>query len=282
MHVRTVLAALSATALLGTGFAGVAQADSVGSAGSEAVSTPCEPALVPEGQDRMGLQADCTTDDTIWVQQGVTLDGNGHTITAVDPADGHFTGAVVENAGTEASVTNLGVTTSGLADVCDSGDERLRGIMLDGASGAITDNRVFDVHQGDSGCQEGNAIEVRNAPFDDTGESDVQVTVSGNEVSDYQKTGVLVNGSVDATVANNAIDGLGPVPYIAQNGVQIGFGATASVEDNTIADNYYTGNAEADSCGLLIYQADGVKQRRNSFHGNERDLCNYGRGGASQ
>ncbi|MGH3359658.1 MAG: right-handed parallel beta-helix repeat-containing protein, partial [Nocardioidaceae bacterium] len=144
----------------------------------------------------------------------------------------------------------------------------------------ITDNRVFDVRQVGSGCQDGNAIEVRNAPFDTTG-ADVVATVSGNEVADYQKTGVVVNGSVVATVVDNTIGGLGPVPYIAQNGVQIGFGAAASVEDNIIADNFYTGTADADSCGLLVFQADGVKQRGNSFRDNERNLCNFGRGGGS-
>lgn len=228
----------------------------------------------------MNLVDDCTTDHTILVPQGFTLDGHGHTITAIDPAAGHFVGAVVKNGGTSANVTNLGVTTAGLADLCDGGDDRLRGILLDGASGAITNNRVFDVRQVGSGCQEGNAIEVRNAPFDTTG-PDVTATVSGNEVAGYQKTGVLVNGSVAATVVDNAISGLGPVPYIAQNGVQIGFGATASVERNTIADNRYAGTAEADSCGLLLFQADGVKQRGNAFTGNQRSLCNFGRGGGS-
>src|SRR6266540_3206520 len=68
----------------------------------------------------MTLDADCTTDQTILVQDGFTLDGAGHTITAVDPAGGHFVGAVVKNGGTTAHVTNLGVTASGLANVCDA------------------------------------------------------------------------------------------------------------------------------------------------------------------
>lgn len=244
---------------------------------TSASSAPC--AFTVSGTT-MTLVDDCTTDHTILVPGGSTLDGDGHTITAVDPAAGHFVGAVVRNSGTSANVTDLGVTTSGLADLCDGGDDRLRGIMLDGASGAITNNSVVDLRQVGSGCQEGNAIEVRNAPFDTTG-PDVVASVTGNEVSGYQKTGVLVNGSVVATVADNAIGGLGPVPYIAQNGVQIGFGATATVSDNTIAGNVYTGTANAESCGLLFFQADGVKQRRNSFEENQRSLCNFGRGGGS-
>lgn len=83
----------------------------------------------------MSLNANCTTDSTILVPNGFTLDGKGKTITAVDPAGGHFTGAVVSNAGSSANVKNLTVTASGLGDVCDAGTARLRGIMLAAASG---------------------------------------------------------------------------------------------------------------------------------------------------
>ncbi len=174
---------------------------------------------------------------------------------------------------------NLTVTASSLNDVCDGGDDRLRGILLDGASGSILNNHVLGINQGASGCQEGNAIEVRNAPFDDTGVVDTTVLISGNEVRDYQKGGIIANGSVNATIVNNTVDGAGPVDYIAQNGVQFGFGATGVAESNTISDNFYTGPDLG--CGLLFFEADGVKQKKNTFSGNERDVCNFGRGGGN-
>ncbi|MGZ4603687.1 MAG: right-handed parallel beta-helix repeat-containing protein, partial [Kineosporiaceae bacterium] len=224
------------------------------------------------------LLGDCTATSTVPVPDGWTLDGAGHSITAKDPAGAHFTGAVVRNAGAAASVRNLTVTASGLADVCDAGDDRLRGILLDGAAGAITNNRVVGVRQDGSGCQEGNGIEVRNEPFDTTG-PDLAVTVSGNEVLGYQKAGIVANGSVLATVTDNTVTGLGPVGYIAQNGVQLGFGASGIADGNTITDNWYTGPDLA--CGLLLYRADGVKQKRNTFVADEQDLCNLGRGGGN-
>jgi hypothetical protein len=67
------------------------------------------------------------------------------------------------------------------------------------------------------GCQEGDAIEVRRV----TGAGSSAVTISGNHVSDYQKTGILVSGLVTATVADNTIDRYGKVGFIAQNGIQI-------------------------------------------------------------
>jgi Right handed beta helix region len=225
----------------------------------------------------MTLLADCTTDTSILVPAGYTLDGAGHTITAVDPpAPAHFTGAVVANAGASASVRNLGVTTDHLATVCDAFPASLAGIRLDGASGTITATTVTGLQQGSvgDGCQEGNAIEVRNTDGGPT----PAVSVTGNTARSYQKTGVLVKGAVSAVVTGNTITGYGPVDFIAQNGIQVSFGATALVADNTISDNFYTPKS-VEACGLLIYQAGGVKVDKNTFSGNEKNLCNISRGG---
>jgi len=52
------------------------------------------------------LQSDCTTDASIIVPQGMKMDLGGHIITAVDPSSDHFRGGVVQNGGSQASVTN--------------------------------------------------------------------------------------------------------------------------------------------------------------------------------
>jgi hypothetical protein len=227
----------------------------------------------------MTLVTDCITDDTIHIPNGWTLDGDGHTITGVDPEDGHFLGAVVANAGAVAHVTDLTVTVDGLADVCDADADRLRGILFDGAAGSITNIHAIDINQGASGCQEGNGIEVRNAPFDTSG-PDLAVTISGNVVTGYQKTGILAKGSVVATILTNTVTGAGPVDYIAQNGVQVGFGGSGLIRGNTISGNFYTGPDVA--CGILFFEADGVRQQANTLFANERDICNSGRGGGKE
>ena len=232
----------------------------------------------------MTLDADCTKDTTITIPDGMTLDGAGHRITAVDPPGGHFLGAVVKNAGSSAHVRNLRITTSGLADVCDGGDDRLRGILFDGASGSIKDNIVTNINQGASGCQEGNGIEVRDAPFGDTHPDTEYVPIADNVVMGYQKTGILGNGDVFVTITGNTVVGLGPVPYIAQNGIQVGFGGTGEVEDNDISGNAYSkcsiqDPAQTDcvpwvSAGLLLYDVDAnaVKHSSNHFRDNQRNL----------
>lgn len=205
----------------------------------------------------MTLNGDCTTDTTIAIPDGWTLDGAGHTITAVDPEGGHFVGGVVENAGAVAHVRGLTVTAFGLADVCDGGADRLRGILFDGASGSIVGNAVTDIDQGASGCQEGNAIEVRNAPFDGTHPNTKEVLISANVVTDYQKNGITANGDVRATIRDNVVTGAGMVDYIAQNGIQLGFGATGHVKGNDVGGNWYTPEAFV-ATGILLFEASGV------------------------
>ena len=84
----------------------------------------------------------------------------------------------------------------------------------------------------------------------------------------------------DATVGGNTITGLGPVNYIAQNGIQVGFGATAILRDNSASGNNYTPSSYQ-SCGVLLYEADGVNSSKNLLFSNERDMCNFGKGGGS-
>ena len=46
---------------------------------------------------------------------------------------------------------------------------------------------------------------------------------------------------------------------------------------NSVSRNFYTPKAYT-ACGLLFYQAGGVKQSGNVFSGNEVNICNAGRG----
>ncbi len=218
----------------------------------------------------MTLQTDCITDSTIRVPNRWTLNGAGHTITGVDPEDGHFLGAVVANGGSVAFVKNLTVKVAGLADVCDTGADRLRGILFDGASGAITNSRAIDINQGQSSCEEGNGIEVRNAPFDRHGR-DVVVSITDNVVTGYQKTGIVANGSVVVLIDRNTVTGAGPIGSIAQNGVQIGFGGSGLVARSTISRNSFTGPALG--CGILFFHAGPSTQLANRLSANERNVC---------
>ena len=189
----------------------------------------------------MILRNNCFTDETIYIPEGKTLYGGRHTITAVDPPGGHFTGAVVQNAGSVAHVKHLKIRGKDLSNVCDSGDDRLRGIMFEGASGSIRFCTIEGINQGSSGCQEGNAIEIRNEPFDGTHPDTKKVTVSFNIIDDYQKTGIVANGDVDVKITSTFV-GSADLPYsLAANSIQLGYGAKGLVWSNTIKGNQWCG-----------------------------------------
>jgi hypothetical protein len=192
------------------------------------------------------LRADCTTDESIVVPQGFTLDGRGHTITAVDPPGAHFVGAVIRNGGRVAHVRRVRISASGLGDVCDAGGDALAGIAFDGASGSITGSAVLHLNQRASGCQEGHAIRVTNH-----GSRRRRVTIAANALADYQKGGILVSGNVGAIVRDNVVTGNGPIATIAQNGIEIAFGARARIQSNAVSDHSYSGLG-AVATGILV------------------------------
>jgi parallel beta-helix repeat protein len=200
----------------------------------------------------MTLDASCTTDTPIIIPDGFTLDGAGHVITGVDPAGGHFKGGVIQSGGNTAYVNNVQVTVSGLSNICDAGADRLRGVLFDGASGSITNSTFTGINQGLSGCQEGNAIEVRNFASATT----VTINIDSNTVVGAQKTGIICNGNSDCTITDNTVTGNGAINYIAENGIQIGFGAHAFVKGNVVTGHSYTGTSTV-SGGILVVGGPG-------------------------
>src|SRR5205085_3480831 len=68
-----------------------------------------------------------------------------------------------------------------------------------------------------------------------------RVLIDSNTVTNYQKTGIVANGNVDATITDNTVAGGAPLSYIARNGIQVGYGATGMVKRNTVSGNSYTG-----------------------------------------
>jgi hypothetical protein len=201
------------------------------------------------------LLSDCETDETLMIPDGLTLDGQGHRIVAVDPPGGGFAGAVVRSAGTEAYLRRLVIDAGRLAAICHPQapeDQRLRAVLFVGASGSIVDNHVVAINQGPSGCQEGTGIEVRPAP---AGSRVPRVLIRGNRIEHYQKTGIFVQGPLEAQIYFNRVQGEGPLNFIAQNGIHLTDGVRGEVKFNHVSDTIYTGS-EVSSTGLLVVGSD--------------------------
>ena len=146
------------------------------------------------------------------------------------------------------------------------------GIYYQNSSGTITANAVRNqlMDPADQGCQVGLAINVES----NTGA--LPVTISNNSVRNYDKNGITASGpdtgspGPSVKVTGNTVIGIGATPVIAQNGIQIGYGATGSVTSNNVADDIYTGPTYGSS-GILIYGSAGV-----TVTGNTVDSTQYG------
>lgn len=227
-----------------------------------------------------------------------SLPALANTCTSVSTSKGTLTAKVVDpvapvTSDVDASGCNIGVyfsTVSGSVDNANVHGANYYGVFVDGKTNDIsvdvTDSSIHNIGESPlNGAQHGLGIYYYG--YNTTGS--VTGTVSGNEVSSYQKNGITVNGekaSVD--IEDNTVTGEGRVDYIAQNGIQVGFGATGNVSGNTVTGNFYmtgqnmrTGNGPWVSCGLLYYATGLSKAEQastmanNTIRSNQVNLCNY-------
>ncbi len=122
------------------------------------------------------------------------------------------------------------------------------GIVNNGANVDILASTISDIGETPfNGTQHGVAIYFAAG-------SAAKGNILNNTVWRYQKGGIVVSGpSASATIANNTVIGLGPVDFIAQNGIQAGLGAKTSIVHNFVEGNSYTGANQASSTGILLY-----------------------------
>lgn len=195
-------------------------------------------------------------------------DGNYLTAAQINPT-GTFT-ATVDATGCNIGVYYNTADSGGAVSGATISGANYYGVLVNGRSINITTSSIHDIGESPfNGAQHGVGIYYTGGA---TG------SVTGNTVFNYQKNGISVSGTSAVIVSGNTVTGQGPVNYIAQNGVEIIYGATASVKNNSINNNYYTGSTW-EACGLLFYEAGGVSQSKNTFSGNQKNVCNAGRGG---
>jgi nitrous oxidase accessory protein NosD len=148
------------------------------------------------------------------------------------------------------------------------------GVVADRANVTVTGSTIHDI--GDSpldGTQHGNPIFYYDG---------ARGIISDNTVFNFQKNGITVSGKAadgttpsnvktTATVAGNVVTGEGHIDFIAQNGIQVSYGADAVVKGNTVRGFYYT-PTDNEATGLLSYEAGTVAVAGNRFAGNEINI----------
>jgi hypothetical protein len=172
-----------------------------------------------------------------------------------------------------ATVTLDDLTVDGANNLIGGCAPNLAGIFYRNASGKIKNSAVRNIRlfpDAQLGCQSGfgilaqsgNEVNVRRG---------ARLEVANTSVHDYQKNGITGNESGTELIATgNAVTGLGPNNQIAQNGIQIGFGARGSAEDNSVINNNYSACTSVvcnfTASNILIFTGtSGVKVLRNNL-----------------
>lgn len=177
---------------------------------------------------------------------------------------------------TDVTIQNLEVNGniigSNLTDCgSDANNPEPIGIMFQSASGTINDVASLDVESGKTlfGCQTdaGLGIFVQTAAGLNS-----NVLIKNSNVIGYQKNGITCNDAGTACdVSNDVVVGTGQTTLTAQNGVQIAFGATGTIQNNEISGDSYNATCDTEdyftSCyqatGILLYDAPGVTTSDN-------------------
>jgi hypothetical protein len=202
------------------------------------------------GDDGKGFLVDdvllSSSSNAACVQTGFRRDGINLTAAQIG---GTVTGTL------DASGCNIGAYNPTSVTGADIYGANYYGIVVNHRATNLTNSTIHDIGEVPlNGTQHGNAVLYINGA---TG------TISGNTVSRYQKNGISVSGkaangvddspfTTSATIKNNHVNGQGPVSYIAQNGIQMGYGAKGSVTGNTVIGNAYSGANQASSGGILV------------------------------
>ncbi len=202
-----------------------------------------------------------------------------------------FTGipiAAVVLVGGTTNVTIRGLTIDGVNNGIAACEPTLIGIFYQNASGKIQNVDIINMILGGGleGCQSGLGIFVQKLS-----RGVKEVTVETSRIHDYQKNGITgTERGTRIRVDRNTVTGIGPTSGAAQNGIQIGFGATGQINRNVVMNHIWSPCVSVSDCafsaaGLAIVRTKNVSIRGNTVRNSQCGIClsgNEGRVNESQ
>jgi hypothetical protein len=217
-----------------------------------------------------------TVNITGTVQNGanVTIFKPTSTVSDTDPNnfEGLTNDAVLAdvNDGATANISNMIINGIKLVpSFTTCGNPNFVGLYYHNAQGTVTNVSVTNVQLAPAafGCQGGDAVYTTS---DSTFSS---VNFNLVSVSKYDKNGIVCRGVETACmVTGSTVTGIGPSSLVAQNGIEIAFGARATLQSNTITGNSYTG-AGASAAGILLFDSSTSTVAGNTLSANDVDIA---------
>jgi hypothetical protein len=184
------------------------------------------------------------------------------------------------------NVTIQGLTVDGSTGGITGCAPTYAGIYYRNASGTVQNDAVRNVELSSSlfGCQSGLGIFVQSGTEAGVTPGST-VKIADNTVHDYQKNGITANESGTAvTVTGNTVTGVGLTPQIAQNGIQLAFGAKGTVSGNSVINHVYGGCTSPTSCSdvatnILLFDAGAPDVNNNDIGNSQVNVDQEGNNG---
>ncbi len=183
--------------------------------------------------------------------------------------------------GPAVSFTDVLFLTVDGQSVIPPGGSRLVGVLYRNVFGTIQGNTIQNLLPGGAG----SAAET----FGILVHGDSVVDIVGNVVSEYSRGGIGVSGDLNgwlrgpekdptANIVGNVVTGNGletSTGWWAENGIQIGYGATGQIIGNTVS-GHWVNNPSWTSTGILVVGSDDVDVLDNYVHDNETGIAAMG------
>ena len=197
---------------------------------------------------------------------------------------------------TGVTIENLEVNGGPASSSVTCGDNYV-GVDFQDSSGTLAAASVVNVASplGSFGCQEvTGAVYAYNGYLytHSVPSPAITVNVQDSTVTGYQKNGITCDDLGEScAIAANTVTGIGATTLTAQNGIQIGFGASATVTNNQVTGDHYTGGVtdNADyfapvytASGILIYDAGNTARvLSNVLRGDDLGIVVFGTASAN-
>lgn len=176
------------------------------------------------------------------------------------------------------NVTLENLTVDGAGNTLTSCGQGFYGIYYRNASGKVDSVAVRNIRlaSAPADCESGSGILAQSADNESLekgsgGHGTSRLQVIGSTIHDYRKNGITANGAgTELTARGNTVTGSGSDNFVAQNGIQIAFGAKGQIDGNAIIDHIFGPCVSLQQCGMtatnvLIIGAGEAKVRLNSL-----------------
>jgi parallel beta-helix repeat protein len=249
-----------------------------------------------------------TYPEQVEINKNLTLEGftvgTSNQVEVVAPAGGIVANAVSLSSGypiaaqiyvhdaASVTITDVLVDGSGNNGLTTCGVPDLVGIYYQDASGLVNhDVTRNQTSVPPNGCQSGSGLGIfvqsgagLSAPFHTIVSS--TVTVENVSVHDFQKNGITGNEVGTAlTVDSSEVRGQGSTTGAAENGIQLGFGATGKVVSDTVIDEVWgpdtSSEANDAASGIVVYDVAGASVTSNHLGNTQFGIAVIGDGSFS-